>query len=447
MQHAKKRQIMGLVIALAIIAISFSPQMQSYFLLPLKQKVSVGDPVKLDLSFPSSILERFVVQLHSKDKLTDKNSFRLGKKNWPVALAPGTINMYLKLFGIIPVKEMVVDVLPPIKVTPSGHSIGVVVKSKGVMVVGYSAVLDKFNNEHFPARDVGVSIGDIIVKANSEDINSDDQLADIVASSAQKNKKVKLTLNRDGKKIEVNVKPEYCYDTESYRIGLYVRDTAAGIGTMTFYDPVTKKYAALGHVIANAEIQKQISHGVGRILESTVQGIQQGKRGNPGEKIGVFMENTSFTGIINKNSRFGIYGTLKKLPEKCYTKSPIPIAYASQIKEGPAEILTVINGDQIEKFSIVIEKVIPHQKINGKGLILKITDERLLEATGGIIQGMSGSPIIQDGKLVGAVTHVFVNDPTRGYGVLAEWMLEELDIPPEKDNLIGFKKDNFDSVA
>jgi stage IV sporulation protein B len=151
------------------------------------------------------------------------------------------------------------------------------------------------------------------------------------------------------------------------------------------------------------------------------------------------MDNKGVKGIITKNSRFGIYGNLTKLPDSSYYKKPIPVAYQNQIKVGPAEILTVINGDSIEKFSIEIEKLIPYQKVNGKGLIIRITDSQLLNLTGGIIQGMSGSPIIQNGRLVGAITHVFVNDPSRGYGILAEWMLEELNEFENDNNKIGMK--------
>ncbi len=425
-QNNRRRRFTGIVIIVMILVISFSPYMRSYFLLPMNQKISVGDQIKLDLLFPSSILENFVVQIESEKELTNKNCFKLDNKDWPVALEPGTITMYLKLFGIISLKEMVVDVLPQKNIIPSGHSIGVMVKSKGITIVGYSSIIDKYNNEISLAKDAGLLVGDVILKANSKKIDSDDQLIKIASKCGKENKVLNITVERNGKLLDFKIKPQYCYETKNYRIGLYVRDTAAGIGTMTFYNPETKKYAALGHIIANTEIQNQINKGVGRILEASIQGVQEGKRGNPGEKLGIFMENKGIKGIITKNSRFGIYGNLSKLPNNSYYKKPIPVAYQSQIKEGYAEILTVINGDQIEKFSIEIEKLIPYQKINGKGLIIKVTDPKLLNITGGIIQGMSGSPIIQNGKLVGAVTHVFVNDPARGYGILAEWMLEEL---------------------
>jgi len=165
----------------------------------------------------------------------------------------------------------------------------------------------------------------------------------------------------------------------------------------------------------------------GRIVKADIQGIKPGKKGEPGEKIGIF-NGDELRGNIEINSHFGIFGRLNKPLDNPYYKNGIPIALSNQIKEGPAEIITVISGDKLEKFDIRILRVLPQHQPTGKGLVIQITDPRLLKATGGIIQGMSGSPIIQEGKLVGAVTHVFVNDPTKGYGCLAEWMLLEAGI-------------------
>ncbi|MDI3281150.1 MAG: SpoIVB peptidase S55 domain-containing protein, partial [Bacillota bacterium] len=163
----------------------------------------------------------------------------------------------------------------------------------------------------------------------------------------------------------------------------------------------------------------------GRIVPATVAGIQPGNRGQPGEKVGVFHHQAEVVGRIEKNTPFGIYGRLEKIPPRFPFQMPVPVAMAYEIREGPAEMWTVISGDQIQRFQIRITKVNRKFRADGRGLVLQVTDRQLLQRTGGIVQGMSGSPILQGGKIVGAVTHVFVNDPARGYGILAEWMLEE----------------------
>jgi stage IV sporulation protein B len=208
-------------------------------------------------------------------------------------------------------------------------------------------------------------------------------------------------------------------------LGIFIEDPAAGVGTLTFYDPFTKRFAGLGHHIAKFPGSGGVSFQQGEIIYASIQGIKMGTPGEPGEKIGVCSSKSMVIGRIDKNSRFGIYGRLTKNFIDPLTK-PIPIAYSSQIKEGGAEIYTVIKGRKVEKFKIMVIKVFRQNEPRDKGMILKVTDPFLLKQTGGIIQGMSGSPIIQDGRLIGAVTHVFVNDPTKGYGVMAEWMNNEI---------------------
>ena len=200
-------------------------------------------------------------------------------------------------------------------------------------------------------------------------------------------------------------------------MGLYIRDSAAGVGTLTFYDPVTKKYGALGHVISDVDTQKPIVVHDGHIVRSSVTSIEKGSNGDPGEKLANFSGNRDTLGTIEKNSSFGIFGTLKNttLKNNIYDEK-MPITLSTHVKEGPAKILTVVEGETVEQFDIEIVSSIPQKEPATKGMIIKVTDPKLIEATGGIVQGMSGSPIIQDGKLVGAVTHVFVNDPTSGYG-------------------------------
>jgi stage IV sporulation protein B len=206
---------------------------------------------------------------------------------------------------------------------------------------------------------------------------------------------------------------------------MYIRDSAAGVGTLTFYDPKHKVYGALGHVITDMDTGKPIRVGDGKVVKSNVTSIQKGESGEPGEKRAIFFQENQVIGNIQKNTPFGIFGKMNSPPGEGLMNREIPVALAEQVTEGPAKILTVVDGQKVEQFDIQIVHVLRQKFPATKGLIIKVIDPRLLEKTGGIVQGMSGSPIIQNGKLVGAVTHVFVNDPTSGYGTFIEWMLQD----------------------
>jgi stage IV sporulation protein B len=217
---------------------------------------------------------------------------------------------------------------------------------------------------------------------------------------------------------------------ERYRMGIFIEDPAAGVGTLSFFDPETLRFASLGHRITAFTGRKGVPFQEGEIILATINGIKAGLPGQPGEKVGVFTTGAPTIGRIDRNCRFGIYGKLTPDAHGIMGK-PIPMAYSTEIKPGPAEIYTVIKGTQVERFKVEIIKVYQQKAPRDKGMIIKVTDPVLLKTTGGIIQGMSGSPIIQNGRFIGAVTHVLVNDPTKGYGVLAEWMMHELMKDPQ----------------
>lgn len=423
MHRDKIRKIIGLILVALIVSGSFTTEVQSLFSVPAEQRLTVGDQINLAASFPRHVLNN--LKLHVDQKNT--GVLKLNNMGIPVAAEPGKANLQLKLFGLIPIKNMEVQVVPQVKLVPGGHSIGVLLQAEGVMVVGQSVVQDINGNKSNPAKEAGVQTGDVILKINGQSVNSDEQVAKIVDNAGKTGKKLTLVIKRKGKITGANVEPILCKDTRRYRIGLYIRDSAAGVGTLTFYDPATKKYGALGHIITDSDTNQPIDVGAGKIVRSSVQGIQAGKKGIPGEKIGMFIDDRDFAGNIEKNTKLGIYGTLNRDPAGMQAPA-LPIALGNQISEGPAKILTVLDGEKIEEFTIEIKRILPQNQPDSKGLIIEITDPRLLRRTGGIIQGMSGSPIIQNGKLVGAVTHVFINDPTRGYGCLIEWMLTEAGI-------------------
>ncbi len=336
------------------------------------------------------------------------------------------INLDLRLFGVVPIKRVALQVVPPVKVIAGGHSIGVLLHAQGVIVVGYANIHEAGDAVGLsPARQAGILPGDVIVRIEEKVVQSDSQVSFLIDQLARKKDVLRFQVKRNGTLQEYRIKPIYCSETKRYRVGLYVRDGAAGVGTLTFYEPNTKKYGALGHVITNSETNKFLDLRDGKIVGASVQGIQKGERGKIGEKIGVFFGDGQTTGSIEKNTVYGIFGTMKGgLSNPLFTKL-MPVAMGHQIKKGKAKMLTVLNGEKIEAFDVEIQNVFSQPRPDGKAFIIKITDPGLLNRTGGIIQGMSGSPIIQNGRLVGAVTHVFINDPTRGYGVLAESMLEE----------------------
>ncbi len=324
---------------------------------------------------------------------------------------------------------MAIESIPPRRVVVGGHSIGVLLQSRGIMVVGFAPIVNSQGQKLYPAREQGVEIGDLILKVNNQDVSTETDLAQII--DIGKDSDLVLNIKRKERIIDLTIKPAYCAETQRFRVGLFVRDGVVGVGTMTFWDPETKQYAALGHVIMDADTKQGIDVLKGRIVSASIQTIKPGKPGRPGEKIGVFQGESTLQGSISKNSEAGIFGVTEDKIENPAAVHNMEIGYAHQAHTGPARIYTVVNGTSIEEFEVTIEKVYPERK-NGKGMVVRIDDPRLLSITGGIVQGMSGSPIVQDGRLIGAVTHVFLNDPQRGYGIFMDNILSEMPEPLQK---------------
>ena len=335
-----------------------------------------------------------------------------------------------KLFGIFPIRSGEVEVMKPMKLIPGGQSIGVTLQTKGVMVVGQAPVVDESGRKAFPAKEAGIEVGDILLKIDNQEVKTDQDVSNAVHLAGEQKGNVNVLFKHQDQILEKIIKPVFCVETGRYRMGLFVRDEAAGVGTLSFLDPVSKQYGALGHVITDADTNQKIEVSQGKIIASSIYAIEKGKRGHPGEKLGSFVSNSAFSGTIEKNTMTGIFGTMSGQVVNPYFNEPISVGWEAEVKVGPAKIYTVIQGEKIEEFNINIDRVM-HNRTDSKNMIVRVTDPRLLEVTGGIIQGMSGSPIIQDGKIIGAVTHVFVNDSQRGYGVFIQNMINEGN-PPEK---------------
>lgn len=336
----------------------------------------------------------------------------------------GRARLEFRLLGLLPVRALVVSVLPEARVMVGGHSIGVVVSSRGVVVTDIRPVLTPAGLRS-PAQAAGIRPGDIILSAGGLPVRDEDDLVRRVEEAGEKGEALQLEVERDERRFTVSVTPVPLPDG-SFRIGLAVRNGTAGVGTLTMWDPATMRFAALGHLVTDAQTGRAVPLGEGHIVLAGILAVHQGRRGQPGEKVGVFLPEQDVVGRIERNTPCGIVGRLERPLSHPIYPTPVPVAAAATVREGPAQVLTVVDGQAIESFAAQIQKVWVDRRYEGKGLVVRITDPRLRQRTGGIVQGMSGSPVMQDGRLVGAVTHVFVNDPTRGYGVLAQWMWEEM---------------------
>ncbi|MDF2606785.1 MAG: Stage sporulation protein [Bacillales bacterium] len=334
--------------------------------------------------------------------------------------------LLLKIAGV-PVKKDSIKVLNNFKVVPGGQSIGIKMNSKGLLIVGFHEIVTQ-SGKISPGEKAGLKKGDIITHINNKKVENMEDITPFIVSSGNDGKPLNLNVIRDGKNITSRLIPAKDTNEDSYRIGLYIRDRAAGIGTLTFLHPESNKYGALGHVISDMDTRKPIVVEDGFIVRSSVTSIHKGLNGNPGEKLARFSNESNALGNVEINSPFGVFGSLSDNFDRSEYNKAIPITLSHQVKVGKAKILTVVDDEKIEEFDVEIISTVPQKFPATKGIVLKITDPKLLKKTGGIIQGMSGSPIIQDGKLIGAVTHVFVNDPTSGYGVHIEWMLNEAGI-------------------
>lgn len=317
-----------------------------------------------------------------------------------------------KLFGAIPVKSVTVATLKDTKVHVGGVPFGLKFLTKGVSIVGFEG---EQNNTAFKA---GLRLHDTIIKADGRELTSASDLTKYVEECG--GRAIKLTYLRAGKEFSTSVNPTFSESEKKYTLGIWLKDSGAGIGTITF---VTEDgtFGGLGHGVCETDTGELIEMTNGQVLGVTVSGVIKGQRGTPGELRGYF--NSSKVGKILKNTDCGVFGVLTAIPE-VITGKAYSIGLRSEVQEGAATLLCTLDGNVREEYSIAISDI--NRSANGnKCFTVKITDERLIAASGGIVQGMSGSPIIQNGKLIGAVTHVLINDPTIGYGIFIENMLTQ----------------------
>lgn len=323
----------------------------------------------------------------------------------------------VKLFNLINVKEIEVNRVPNATVIPLGNLIGLKLYTSGVLVIGMTEIEGKK-----PYENSGIEEGDMIVEVNNKVVTCTAELISSVNEAKGEDLNIKYV--RDGVEYVANIEPIRTEKNE-YKLGLWVRDGAAGIGTMTYYEPQTGKFAALGHGIIDIDTENLINISSGELVSSRIASIVKGEEGSPGEIKGSISSGYTI-GEINSNTGFGIYGNVKDTSKLNINNSnELEVANRDEIKTGKASILLNIENEVRKEYEIEITKIFRNNNTNNKSMLIKVTDEKLLGLTGGIIQGMSGAPIIQNGKFVGAVTHVLVNDPTSGYAVFGDLMIKE----------------------
>lgn len=359
------------------------------------------------------------LSLSSRNQQTVLTASNIGTKKID---KEGIDKLNLNLFGGIKLKSVNVAVIPKTTVIPLGTAIGMKLYTKGVLVVGMSQINTDNNEKTKPYENSGIEQGDMILAINNKEVSNTDELIGEVNNSSGNSIKIKYLKNNET--LETSITP--VKSKNEYKIGLWVRDAAAGVGTLTFYEPSTNSFMALGHGISDIDTEKIVEISNGELITANIVSIKKGEKGKPGEMKGT-IDSGNKIGEISKNTNLGVYGNVTN---KSYlgidSNNEMEVATRSEIKEGRAQIICQLDNNEKNKYNIEIEKIYTMNNEDNKSMLIKVTDEELLNKTGGIIQGMSGAPIIQNGKFVGAITNVLVNDPTQGYAIFADMMIKQM---------------------
>ena len=329
------------------------------------------------------------------------------------AEAGGQTSVTFSLLGLIPVHETRVNVVEERTLIPGGQAVGVALKTRGVLVVSDAA------------KGRALRAGDVILSADGKNVESTKALSEQVGTAQTDT--VRLEVLRGGQTITVDAQAEPDPSDGRRKLGVWVRDSTAGVGTLTYIDPANQAYGALGHAIVDADTGRLLAAREGAILHASIVGVTKGQSGKAGELKGNFLKAGEQIGSLMENCEYGIYGVLDDMPENLLYPQGLRAGARSAVHMGTASIIATVDADGPQEYGVEIVRCFAQSEPSQKGMILRVTDERLLEKTGGIVQGMSGSPILQDGRIIGAVTHVYLSDATQGYGMYIEWMLEKSD--------------------
>lgn len=380
------RKIAGSLAMLLTAWMIFSPTSQALRSLPDNFRLTVGQTYALDMG---------VAVLSSQDERLEL------KENTLSAREEGEAEVTVNLFGLFPIGRMRITAGEGKVLMPGGAAVGVALATKGVLVVGVSDV-----SGQSPAQAAGLRAGDVIETVNGQPVASSQHLTELVSGS--QGKALSLTFQRDGVVHSAFLTPLPDKASGLYRMGAWVRDSTAGVGTLSYYDPADKTYGALGHAINDGDTGKLLPIKTGSLLEAEIVDIKKGAKGAPGELRGSFLRRQTVLGNIEENTALGIYGKLDSPYVNPLYPEGLPVGYQETVEIGPATILSTIDGEGMREFSVEIIQATRQLAPAQKSMIIRVTDPELLKATGGIVQGMSGSPIIQNGRIVGAVTHVQV---------------------------------------
>ena len=372
-------------------------------------KINRGQTLELDTRIP-------VTAVINGAKMSERSAETVGE----------SLQVDLKIFGLIPFSTVNVEVVDPMYVSVLGNPFGMKIYTEGVLVIETGEV-DNGNGIVEPAKLADIKVGDYIKSVNGTPISCNEDLSEFVLNSGGNS--LKLEVVRNGKTFNTQITPIMSVEG-IYRVGIWVRDSSAGIGTLTFYSPSTNVVCGLGHGICDSDTNSLLSVHSGELVAAQIVSVDKGSAGTPGELKGKFTYHT--IADIALNTDMGVYGNLYG---EINTANLTQIALRQDVKEGDAQILCTVEGDTPKLYSCTVKKRNSSYTSETQNLVVTVTDSALINATGGIVQGMSGSPILQNGKLVGAVTHVLVDDPTKGYAIFAENMLETAQSVVENNKL------------
>ena len=361
------------------------------------------------LIFVSFILITAIISIINPVVLNNTSKSMCSKTISSVANFPKISEIFKSLFKkedkIKPDRE-------PVYVYLGGQPLGFTINCAGVVIIANSNSSEN------------LKVGDVITKIQGIEISSVESINKIINIPEFAEKELDLTILRDGSEINIKLKPIFDSEKNRYKLGVWVRDNSAGVGTLTYIRKDNLRFGALGHPVCDIDTGVTLPVLNGNILKCNIVGTKKGIKGNPGELKGLFLRNGSVLGTLDENNKFGVFGSFNEKQIEKYKSEEFEVAYRNEVKNGKAKIRCTIDGCEPKDYDIEIVKTYFQQSKDNKSMFIRVTDKELLEKTGGIVQGMSGSPIIQNNKFVGAVTHVFVSDPTKGYGVYADWMIQ-----------------------
>ena len=390
--------------------------------IPNHLSVVVKEKEEFDFSLPFDVTllseSEEVVLGNQSDIPSDEIRLKVDEPFSLYAKNLGSYRLGLKLFGRFQFKEIQLDVVDTHYAIPCGIPVGIYLKSNGVLVIGTGRIQCQNGEEVEPAYGV-LQSGDYIEAINGEPLRDKEALISNLNHSG--GQEALLRVRRNGEEMEIRMNPVQASDG-NYKLGAWVRDDTQGIGTMTYVD-TNGNFGALGHGISDSDTGEVVEIKEGALYETEIMGIEKGSAGNPGVMAGVIYYGPgSRLGTIEANTKVGIFGKVNEKLQRSLHGEAVEIGYRQDVKKGQAWVRSDVSGE-VRDYEIEIQRVDYNPIQENKSLVIRVVDEELLRLTGGIVQGMSGSPILQDGKLVGAVTHVLVQDPSKGYGIFIEEML------------------------